>query len=249
MAQRPGSLRRFRGNQSPRVLAALLAGSRFCACARTSRRIRGLGLRLRLHRREPGAERADSEARGADGGADGLRLRPDRARGASWRGVLRTRPSGRRLCPALSRALNRTRRAGGDRFPARRARRRRRRADGGDQTALRPGRDRRRTVSLASHRPPRPARLGGILFRRGRRGGLSRDRSLGLPCLRRRRDADGRRHLRSDPGQSRGAVRRVPAGCCFCSSACWSFSSPARRSTNPGSPCRRWRGSAPSAPI
>ena len=114
MAQRPGSLRRFRGNQSPRVLAALLAGGLSCACARTSRRIRGLGLRLRLHRREPRAERADPEARGTDGGADGLRLRPDRARRASWRGVLRTRPSGRRLRPALSRALNRARRAGGD---------------------------------------------------------------------------------------------------------------------------------------
>ena len=249
MAQRPGSLRRFRGNQSPRVLAALLAGGLFCACARTSRRIRGLGLRLRLDSREPGAERPDPEARGADGGADGLRLRPDRAGGASWRGVLRTRPSGRRLRPALSRALNRARRAGGDRFLARRARRRGRRADGGDQTALRPGRDRRRAVSLASHRSSRADRLGGILFRRGRGARLPRDGSLGLPRLRRRRDADGRRHLRSDPGQPRGAVRRVRRAAVSAHRPAWSFSSPARRSTNPGSPCRRWRGSAPSAPI
>ena len=38
----------------------------------------------------------------------------NRARRASRRGVLRTRPSGRRLRPALSRALDRARRAGGE---------------------------------------------------------------------------------------------------------------------------------------
>ena len=82
------------------------------------------------------------------------------------------------------------------------------RADGGhDQTALRPGRDRRRAVSLASHRSSRADRLGGILFRRGRWARFTLAMvSLGLPRLRRRRDADGRRHLRSDPGQP-------PRGC------------------------------------